>query len=163
VEAIIALRQFALNYAGKRFINLTVLFASKCPRFKDEDWSGGINWSQPCFFIGRRARRAGGIASSDIFFEASHSTDGFIVLDFVKGAVIEGDATESLKRVVGLYQVALITLCAKQNCDYSEIVAVTARYGIDAAYGPHLSVAVQVTDGRHSTDRYVGSSGKRLV
>ena len=103
-----------------------------------------------------------GIATTDIFFEASSSTDGYIVVDFLSGSTTSGEASLELKRVISQYRDALPSLCKKHGCELGEISVLTARYGVDAVYGRHFTVTVQGLDGRQSTDRYLGVPGKRL-
>jgi hypothetical protein len=103
-----------------------------------------------------------GVATTDIFFEASSSADGYIVVDFLSGTTTSGEASPDLKRVISQYREALPGLCKKHRCELGEISVLTARYGVDAVYGPHFTVTVQALDGRQSTDRYLGVPGKRL-
>jgi hypothetical protein len=104
-----------------------------------------------------------GVYTMDVFAEATSSKDGFIVVDFLQGKCIEGEASCSLNRAAQLYRDALPSLCAKHGLDIADIVMLRVRYGVDAAYGPHFSVTVEDSSKRRSTDGYVGFPGRRLT
>lgn len=104
-----------------------------------------------------------GVYTMDVFGEASSSPEGYITVDFLSGTSTGGEASAALRRAITLYCEALPDLCNKHGCDVAAIATLTARYGVDAVYGPHFAVTVETVDGRRSSDQYVGVPGKRLT
>ena len=104
-----------------------------------------------------------GVYEMDVYFEASSSTEGFIIVDFLKGTSTGGKTSAELDSAIAKYRAALPDLCAKHGLDMALIAELSARFGVDAVYGPHFTVTVASTDGKRSMDRYIGSPGKRLT
>jgi len=103
-----------------------------------------------------------GVYEMNVFAEAASTSEGFIKVDFLSASLSGGDASSGLSRAIGLYRDALPTLCEKHGIDPKQIKTLEARYGTDPVYGPHFTVTVEDSDGRRSTDQYVGVPGKRL-
>ena len=103
-----------------------------------------------------------GVYEMDIFAEAASTESGFIRVDFVNGQVSgDGAVSDSMRRVALLYSEALPVLCAKHRVNFDEIKVLEARYGTDRVYGCHFTVTVEATDGKRSTDQYIGLPGRR--
>ena len=103
-----------------------------------------------------------GVYQMDIFAEAGSTDSGSVCVDFVNGQVSGGDAvSDSMRRAALLYSEALPALCAKHRVNFDEIKVLEARYGTDRVYGRHFTVTVETTDGKQSTDQYVGLPGRR--
>ncbi len=103
-----------------------------------------------------------GVYEMYIYEEASASDEGYIEVDFLTGATTGSPISVELQRAIGLYRDALPDLCAKQGIHAMDITKLSARFGTDAAYGPHFSVTVASIDGKSATDQYVGIPGRKL-
>lgn len=103
-----------------------------------------------------------GIYEMDVFAEAAAGDAGYIKVDFLKGLSTGSAASARLSRAITLYRDALPSFCLKHGVDSQDIQKLEVRFGTDAAYGPHFTVTVAASNGRSSTDRYVGIPGKRL-
>lgn len=102
-----------------------------------------------------------GIYVVDIYKEAAASPQGHIVVDFLTGQTTGSPISSALRGAVQRYAEDLPRLCNGHGIDRSEIKRLSARFGTDKVAGPHFSVIVESTDGRQSTDRYVGFPGRR--
>lgn len=103
-----------------------------------------------------------GVYEMNVFSEAAASEPGFIEVNFLNASVVGSPISESLQGAINCYRDALPELCKKHSIELSQIQTLVARFGSDAAYGPHFTVKVRSVDGRSSTDQYVGVPGKRL-
>lgn len=103
-----------------------------------------------------------GVYDMDVFGEASASTEGFIIVDFLSGETTGAPVSVGLANAVRLYSEALSGLCERHGTDRSAFAALTTRYGVDAVYGGHFTVTVEDKNGRVSTDRYYGLPGRKL-
>lgn len=103
-----------------------------------------------------------GIYEMDVFAEAAASTEGHITVNFLDGTTTGATLSPSLARAIALYRDALPSLCAKHDINPAEIKSLLARFGTDAAYGPHFKVTVEDVRGKVATDQYLGSPGRRL-
>ena len=103
-----------------------------------------------------------GLYGMDIYGEAGRSPDGTITVDFLTGRIIEGEASDSLTKAVGLYRTAFDELCIKHSVEPWAFKAATARFGTDARLGPWFETRIEDRHGRASTDRYGGLESKRL-
>lgn len=99
---------------------------------------------------------------SDIFGEATRSSGGYIIVDFLAGRSIEGEASTSLDGAIALYRDFLPDLCKSHGVDVQAFKALTARFGVDPVYRGHFTVTVEDQTGKRSVDHYVGSPGRRL-
>lgn len=102
-----------------------------------------------------------GVYEMDIYGEAGRSPGGVITVDFLTGKVIEGEASESLRKAVELYRTAFDELCVRHGVEPWAFKVATARFGTDASLGPHFTVHVEDREGRTATDRFLGSPGKK--
>jgi hypothetical protein len=103
-----------------------------------------------------------GIYAMDVFAEAAGEDEGFLVVDFLAGTTTAATASADLRKAIGLYRDALPDLCQRHGVQREELATLTVRYGTDRVYGRHFTVTVKGTDGRGSTERYVGVPGRRF-
>jgi hypothetical protein len=104
-----------------------------------------------------------GIYTVSIHGEASASPPGYIVVDFITGSTCGNPVSEDLNQAIRRFSELLPELAKKHGLEFSEIKALSARFGTDPVAGPHYAVTVETTDGRRSIDQYAGYSGKRYV
>jgi hypothetical protein len=102
-----------------------------------------------------------GVYQMDVFAEASAQPEGYITVDFLRGLMSGVGVSDGFRRAVGLYKDFLPALCATHGIAVTDIATLEARFGTDSVYGPHFSVTVVSSDGKRSTDQYVGLPGKR--
>jgi hypothetical protein len=57
---------------------------------------------------------------------------------------------------------AVPCLCAPQGIEPTDIVKQEAKFGVDLVYRKHFAVTAEFRNGKHSTERFVGTSGRRL-
>lgn len=98
----------------------------------------------------------------DIFGEASASTEGHILVDFVTGSTSGSPVSESLATAIQRFAEMLPKLAEGHGLNVSEIRTLQARFGTDLVIGPHFLVTVEATDGRGSEDQYAGIPGRRF-
>jgi hypothetical protein len=98
----------------------------------------------------------------DIFAEATGEPDGYVIVNFLTGRTSSSIVSQDLAQAVGFYRDALPELCAKHAIEVSQLKRLETRYGTDPVYGRHFLVTVECSEGKHSTDRYVGNPGKRF-
>jgi hypothetical protein len=103
-----------------------------------------------------------GIYSVDIFGEASASTEGYIVVDFIAGSTSGSPISAELGRAVRRFSELLAELAERHGLVSSEIKVLSARFGTDPVAGPHFLVTVEAADGRRSVDQYAGVPGRRF-
>jgi len=103
-----------------------------------------------------------GVYDMDVFAEAAGSPGGVIAVDFLRGAVLEGEASGSLRRAIRLYRRALPALFARHGGSLDGVGAMEARFWSDRL-GPRFSVTVEDSNGRRSSADYAGLPGKRLA
>jgi len=102
-----------------------------------------------------------GVYSTDIFGEASASSEGEIVVDFMAGTASGSPISPNLTHAIQRFSELLPDLAKKHGLDPAQIAILSARFGTDMVAGPHFSVTVQASDGRRSVDQYVGIPGRR--
>lgn len=102
-----------------------------------------------------------GVFQTDVFGEAAGSAGGAITVDFLGGAVVEGDASLGLSRAVALYRDALAGLCAKHGGSISDFRELKVRYWSSHA-DRRFDVTVEDASGRRSTTDYGGNAAERL-
>lgn len=102
-----------------------------------------------------------GVYEMDVFGEGARSAGGTIGVDFLKGVVVEGEASASLRRAVALYGEALPGLCERHRGSIEDVRRLEARFWSDEI-GPRFEVMVEDAAGRSSTTPYAGLPGKRL-
>lgn len=100
-----------------------------------------------------------GVYQTDIFGEASRNSDGFITIDFLNGAVISGQTSESLRTAIKLYGDALPELCQKHGADKADFRKLEVRFGTNIYHQKRFIVAVEDNAGKSSIDTYYGSPG----
>jgi hypothetical protein len=98
----------------------------------------------------------------DIHGEALGSAGGRIVVDFLSGRVIEGEASEGLRSALADSPAVLAELGGKHGAVIDDFKVLEARYGVDQAYGPHFTVIVEDQQGRRSEELYQGISGRKM-
>ena len=97
----------------------------------------------------------------DIFGEAAATPEGFIVVDFLKGAASGGKVSERLADAVRRYKDALPGLCERHGVPASVFRELTVRYEPHGRLGAGFIVSIEDQAGRRSTDEYVGRPGAR--
>ena len=102
-----------------------------------------------------------GVYQMDVFDEALRAPEGYIEVDFLKGAVTHGVATQHLRRAIVLYTQALPSLCLKHRCSVTAFRSLTARFSVGSD-GPRFDVSIEDQRGRSVTDEYIGSPGKYI-
>lgn len=103
-----------------------------------------------------------GVYDMDVYAEAGRSPDGALTVDFLTGKVIEGEASEGLKKAVELYRTAFDELCERHGVEPWAFKVATARFGTDRVLGPHFATHVEDREGRSATERFIGAPGRRL-
>jgi hypothetical protein len=96
-----------------------------------------------------------GYYPTDVFGEAGKSPDGFVTVDFLRGAIVAGDASASLTKAVGLYRGVLADLSAKHGGSVANFRTLTARYST-AGLQKMVVVTIEDSNGRRSADEYAG-------
>ncbi len=103
-----------------------------------------------------------GIYRMDVFAEAAASEEGHITVDFLNGTASGAKPSESLSRAIVLFRDAVPLMCEKHGIELAYVKTLIARFGTDAAHGPHFRVMVESATGKKSTDQFIGIPGKRL-
>lgn len=103
-----------------------------------------------------------GVYHMDVFAEATASEEGYITVDFLNGTVSGAKPSDSLSRAILLFRDVVPLMCEKHGIELSYAKTLVARFGTDAAYGPHFRVTVESATGKKSTDQFIGIPGKRL-
>ena len=98
----------------------------------------------------------------DIHGEALASPGGRVVVDFLSGRVIEGEASEVLRSVLADSPAVLADLGRKHGALVSDFKVLEARYGVDQVYGPHFTVIVEDQQRRRSEELYEGGSVRKM-
>jgi hypothetical protein len=101
-----------------------------------------------------------GVYEMDVFGEAGRSPEGFIEVDFLTGTSSGGHPSAYLTRAIALYGEALPSLCEKHGTSPSAVRQLRARY-FTKGLSTRFVVTVEDTEGRRSTDEYVGLPGRR--
>lgn len=102
-----------------------------------------------------------GVYEMDVFGEAAGSPGGAITVDFLEGAVVEGDASTGLREAVALYRAALPGLCAKHGGAIDDFRTLKVRYW-STHTDRRFDVTVEDSSGRRSTTEYGGLAAERL-
>jgi len=104
-----------------------------------------------------------GLYCTNVFQEARSSSEGFLVVDFLKGKVTEGaKPSAGLAKAVRQYGKFLRELCERHGVDAAEFSILTCRFGSDRVYGEYFEVTVANQSGRISNDEFWASSGERI-
>ncbi len=103
-----------------------------------------------------------GVYDMDIYGEAGRSPGGTITVDFLTGKVTGGEASESLRRAVGMYRTAFDELCTKHGVEPWSFKVATARYGTNPKRIAHFTICVEDRNGHSATQVFIGSPGRRL-
>jgi hypothetical protein len=101
------------------------------------------------------------VYAMDVFGEASRSRGGSLTVDFLRGSVIEGEASTSLAEAVSLYRTALAKLCSNAGGSVTELRNANVRYWSDH-FGHRFSVTIEDRTGHSSTTEYAGIPGQRV-
>jgi hypothetical protein len=102
-----------------------------------------------------------GVYDMDVFGEAAKSREGLIKVDFLNGAIIEGQASPSLAKAVQLYSQALRGQCENQGASVSSFRELTAEF-FRGALATCVHVTVEDQNGRRTTDEYAGTPLRRI-
>jgi hypothetical protein len=98
----------------------------------------------------------------DVYAEAQVSPDGYIIVDFLEGSIIEGVASETLLRATKHYKEALRTLCERHGLAFDDFESLKVRFAVDRVYGGYFVAEIRDRQGRSSIDRYAGSPARRI-
>jgi hypothetical protein len=102
-----------------------------------------------------------GYYEMDVFGEAGRSPGGAIIVDFLHGTVLEGEASPSLRKAVGLYRDALAALCTNAGGSIEDFRELKVRFW--ASYTKaRFTITVEDSAGRRSTTEYGGLPGQRV-
>lgn len=96
----------------------------------------------------------------EIYAEAAVSSEGFVVLDLLKGKVIGAVPDSDLEEMAPLFAIAFPAFCAKHGVDHSDFRVCLVRFCMNQ---PGISYIVTVEDkkGRRTEREYSGTNGKR--
>lgn len=90
--------------------------------------------------------------------EMRRSSEGFTEVDFLTGTSSGGQPSPGLVRAFELYAGALPLLCSRHGIPGAVFRQPRARFFSDGRF----TVTVEDVAGRHVTDEYVGSPGRRI-
>jgi hypothetical protein len=101
-----------------------------------------------------------GFYFTEVFGEASRSSDGDVVIDFLSGKSVSGDVSADLAGAVAMYRNALAVLCEKHGTTPSAFSQLAVRY---STINSRSTMLVTVADhlGHTSTMEFEGFSGRR--
>lgn len=102
-----------------------------------------------------------GVWSLDIFGEAARSPGGHIIVDFLHGTIIAGNASENLAKATVAYADALPNFCKRHGVQVSEFKKLEARFGLQRNRQPRFVVSIEDGLGRTFVDTYIGRPGHR--
>lgn len=97
----------------------------------------------------------------DVFAEAASSPGGVIEVDFLKGGIVRGKASENLKTAAARFAEVLPVFCQENGAEAADFVSLSAAFDATALERRMLLV---VTDrnGYSSTTEYAGIPLKRV-
>ena len=93
----------------------------------------------------------------DVIEEAGKSPDGRLTVDFLKGSIIEGGATVSLRQAVDRLQLEFVKRCRLLGANLSDVKEARVAF----LRTGHFLVSVTDAAGRRSTTEYSAWSGQR--
>ena len=96
-----------------------------------------------------------GWCETDIFAEAAHSPEGYILVDFLTGMSSGAKPSKKLGGAISLYSEALPDLCKSHGATAHDFSELTARFSGDRRNSKVL-VTVADHEGNRVTDEYVG-------
>ena len=102
-----------------------------------------------------------GVYEMDVFGEASRSSKGFLIVDFLAGSVREEKVSQELSRAIALYREALAGLCQRAGGSVTELREAKAKYWTDSS-GDRFTIEIEDSAGRRSITDYAGISGRRV-
>ncbi|HEY0414294.1 MAG TPA: hypothetical protein VGD66_14255 [Allosphingosinicella sp.] len=102
-----------------------------------------------------------GVYELDVFGEARRCPGGAITVDFLRGAVTEGQPSKFLCKAVARYKAALNGLCVKEGGSLTSFRELTVRYWSDH-FSRRFAVTVVDAAGARSTTEYAGIPGRRV-
>ncbi len=98
-----------------------------------------------------------GICETDIFGDAKRSRNGFVAVDFLNGTTIGERPSAKLAKCLRLYRESLPAFCEKHGVSVSAFKELSARFSTDGTpHSQRVLVTVEDSNGRRSTDEYVG-------
>lgn len=97
-----------------------------------------------------------------VYDEAAASENGYLLVDILKGHILEGTASSYLKEAISLYSKALPEFCVRHGVDISDFQARHIRFGLDRVYGGYFKVMVTDKRGRSGEAQYYGSPARRM-
>ena len=102
-----------------------------------------------------------GYHRTDVFGEAASSPGGIIEVDFLKGGIVRGEASESLKEAAARFAEVLPVFCQENGAEAADFEALSAAFEA-TALGPRVSLVVTDRNGHSSTTEYAGVPLRRV-
>ncbi len=102
-----------------------------------------------------------GVWSMNVFAEAARSSNGHIIVDFLNGEILAGDASVNLQKAAKRYSEALPDFCTKHGAQIAEFQRLEARVGLHLNRRPRFIVTIDDRLGRTFVDTYFGLPGRR--
>lgn len=96
----------------------------------------------------------------DVFGEAARSDGGAIRVDFLSGEIVEGDASESLRRAAALFAEALPEFCQQHGAAADDFAELFVTFSSDPLARKAI-LAVTDKEGGRSVTEYEGNSLRR--
>lgn len=97
----------------------------------------------------------------DVFGEAASSAGGVIEVDFLKGDIVRGKASENLKAAAARFAEVLPVFCRENGAEAADFEALSAAFAA-TPLGPRVSLVVADRNGHSSTTEYAGVPLKRV-
>jgi hypothetical protein len=102
-----------------------------------------------------------GVYDMDVFGEAARSAEGALTVDFLRGMVVEGQPSQSLRGAVASYGEALAGHCEKHGGSIDDFKELKVRYW-SSHTERRFAVTIEDAAGRRSTTEYGGLPGQRV-
>ena len=97
----------------------------------------------------------------DVFGEAASSPGGVIEVDFIKGGILRGEASENLKAAAARFAEALPLFCQENGAEAGDFAVLSASFEA-TALEQRVLLAVTDRNGHSSTTEYAGVPLKRV-
>ncbi|HUD30787.1 MAG TPA: hypothetical protein VMQ93_18115 [Novosphingobium sp.] len=97
----------------------------------------------------------------DVFSEAALSSDGMIEVDFLRGCIVRGEASENLKAAAARFAEVLPKFCQQNGAQVADFESLSAVFDAKAVE-PRVFLTVTDQNGHSSTTDYMGLPLKRV-
>jgi hypothetical protein len=97
----------------------------------------------------------------DVFGEAASSPGGVIEVDFLRGCIVRGEASENLKAAAARFAEVLPKFCQQNGAQVTDFVNLSAVFDANALE-PRVSLIVSDQSGHNSVTDYAGIPLKRV-